>query len=157
MAYENGIFILMGKEDRHEIVKLLKKVNQVVTLHSLSIKSQKLFERIYNAFDLKEEIVRNVLAYVKCLPKPGTDIIDKNVFVAQMQRHFNLTDTVLLERMYRVCCLDEKSTRVFIDEFVELICIFLTSIRDLKVQFVFRVYNAREDGYLNRYMLFISY
>lgn len=124
------------------------KPNNTATLHSMNKKFNKLFERIYNAFDLKEELVRNVIAYAKCLPIPGTSVIDRNVFDAQMQRHFNLTNSVLLERMYEVCSPYRKQMGVL--EYIELICLFLTDIKDYKVQFVFNVYNTQGDGKLVR-------
>ena len=155
---EPRINVLMDREERKEYVKdnkerfaLAAKRSKLKTLNTMTKRSAQLFDKIFHSFDdLTEEIVRNVIAYVKCLPAPGTEIIDQNIFDAQLKRHFNLTNDLLLERMYKVCRLDERDPRVFIDEFIELICIFLSEIRDLKIQFVFRVYNARGDGFLNR-------
>jgi len=153
---EGEIHILMSKEQRKHLQKealakqKARKMTFVQTLNTLNKKSNQLFEHLYRNFDLKEDLVRNVIAYVKCLPKAGSEVIDKNIFDAQMKRHFKLTDVVLLERMYHVCCIDDRNCKVMIDEYCELICIFLTQNRDLKVQFVFRVYNWRGDGFLSK-------
>lgn len=158
---QHNLFILTTRNEKQNIAarkqneearktNLEKRKSSLKTLSSMSKKTNKLTERIFKTFDLKEQVVKNVIAYAKCLTAPGTDVIDKNIFDAQMARHFKLIDEVMLGRMYQVCSLDNRKTVVYLDEYVELICIFLTGIQDLKVQFVFYVYNARGDGYLNR-------
>ena len=158
MSSEPYIHILMDRDSRKEYIKqnkerygLAQKKSKLKTLNSMAKRSAALFERIARAFDdLDEDIVRNVIAYVKRLPAQGSELIDQNIFDAQMKRHFNLSNDLLLERMFKVCRLEERDPRVFIEEYIELICIFLTSVRDLKIQFVFRVYNTLGDGFLTR-------
>jgi len=113
---DSGVFILMPKWKRKELFNQEKrerygqygtKQPSVQTFSAMHSKTNQLFERIFKCFDLKAEVVKNAIAYAKTLPKPGSQVIDRNIFDAQMKRHFNLTDRVLLVRMYDVCCMEE--------------------------------------------------
>ena len=109
------------------------------------------FSRFQAYFRLDQSIMENIYIYVQSLIYAGSKTIGKSLFKSQMKRHFNLTDDLLLERMHQVCACGEPTCHI--DNYVDLICIFMTEMKPLKVKFVFRVYNSRDNGLLTRHDL----
>lgn len=136
------------KDIQRREARKLELSKSVENFKSMTKTAKRLFERVYANFDLKQDIVNNIIAYSKCLPKPGTIVIDKNVFQAQMRRHFHLTNAYMLERLWHIVTFGELNCKISC--YVELIAIFLCGINDYKVQLVFKVYNFTDDGLISK-------
>ena len=141
--------ILLPKERRRQILRNKPKALRRTSYHQEVRETAKLCEDAQVIFKLGPRVTRNIIEYVRALVKPGGRDIDKNIFDAQMKRHFNITNLILLDRMFHVCCIDDSNCVVTTKDFVELMCIFLTEIRDLKVRYAFKVYNQLQ-GDLSR-------
>ncbi|BFZ25661.1 hypothetical protein BsWGS_28700 [Bradybaena similaris] len=99
---------------------------------------------------LEPDLVENVMQYAKNLVQPDTQDITDNVFVAQMMNRFQITSTVMVSQMFEV-----KSRTIPLEDYCWCICVFLSDEMDQKVDWVFSVYDANDDGQLSKMELYI--
>lgn len=109
--------------------------------------------RLIEYSGLSNQIVQNIVIFAKSLTVKGSDVIEGVVFRAVLFKTFNMVDIVMMDRLYHVICKHSQQRllqdRVTIEDFSYLICTFLTDNLDLKINFVFRIYDLNEDGVLD--------
>ncbi|CAG5114893.1 unnamed protein product, partial [Candidula unifasciata] len=99
---------------------------------------------------LEPNLVENVLQYAKNLVVPGTHDITDNVFMSQMMSRFHITSLIMVNQMF-----EAKRRSIPLEDYCWCICIFLSDDIDLKINWVFSVYDANDDGSLSRMELYI--
>lgn len=106
--------------------------------------------KIQEIYDLDIALVKNIIMYARALLTEGTSEIGQNVFSGEMNQIFNLTDGLMVSRIYHVCrnSKDPKA-KVNADDFARLVCLFLTEKIDLQINFVFKVYDTNHDGFID--------
>lgn len=95
-------------------------------------------------------VVSNVIQYAKNLvPEDNADVIDEKVFVAQMGLRFGITSRYHIQLMFE-CKRMKKATKkhMTLEDYVRIVCIFQSPILDVKIDFVFAVYNFKQSGFL---------
>lgn len=97
-------------------------------------------------YGIKEELVKKLMAYTKCLPIEKTSFIDESIFAAQMSRHFELSNQAILNRMYDAARSDAKVPMTVLD-YTNLLCIFLSDDQDVHIEFAFKVYSGYSSGH----------
>jgi len=106
---------------------------------------KRMVQRLVDFSGLGVDLLTNVATYASCLPRKGTAIIDEVIFTAQMQKMFELTDSLMVSRLYQVAknSKDHKG-KVTVEDYCKMLCIFLSPDLDRKIDFVFKVYDL--DG-----------
>ncbi|GFS02691.1 EF-hand calcium-binding domain-containing protein 1, partial [Elysia marginata] len=94
---------------------------------------------------VKASLVVNVIQYARRLSRPtNPDVIEELVFIAQMGQRFGITSLFHVKLMFDAIRIkDTKLVRV--EEYVKLICIFYSKNLDVKIDFVFSVYDFYHD------------
>ncbi|KAI8785809.1 calaxin-like isoform X1 [Biomphalaria glabrata] len=111
--------------------------------------TQKLIKSLVDMSGLDENLVSNLIVYAKQLPKSDApNEIDELVFVSQMLKQFNFTSPSMVSLMFGAI-RSSKSSFATIEEFCKLLIVFMCSNLDLKIQFVFKVYDLNGDGELS--------
>lgn len=101
--------------------------------------------------DLSIETTMNVVTYAKQLPNDmWSDHIDDVIFKAQMFQHFNFSNASLMQRMYQVAAHQDRNPRLTLEEYADLICLFLSSNKKSKVNFAFNCYDYQGEGYITK-------
>lgn len=133
----------------------LSSLREFTTLNKLKLEHKSMINRLHSfGRTIPKPMVANILTYVKQLPKSGSEYIDKSIFIAQLFKTFGLSDQSLIERIHQVMSQKvrgiEDRLAVTIEDFARLICIYVTDVINIKVDFVFRVYNVagKNDGVL---------
>ncbi|XP_059141541.1 uncharacterized protein LOC131929393 [Physella acuta] len=120
-----------------------------ITFKQLQKQASKLHHDLQRFSGLSDAVVENVLAYAKCLARPGSgDEIDDLIFIAQMSKQFNITSPTLLPLMFEAIKYP-KATYATVEQFCKLICTFLCDDIEKKMDFVFSVYDINRDGTLS--------
>jgi len=138
----------MFKEKQKE-----EETNQKTTKYAdMLVTTMKQAKRIQSKFpDLSVDTVSNIALYAKQLPKHhGLNIVDDLIFKAQMHQHFGISNTTTLERMYQVVARSDRHPEATLEQYIELICIFLSSDRIAKIVYVFTVFDRWGEGELSR-------
>jgi len=108
---------------------------------------KRMIQRLSDFSGFDTDFLQNLVTYASCLPAKGSDIIDETVFTAQMGRMFKLTDSLMVSRMYTVCKTSEdRHSKLTIEDYCKMLCIFMSSDLDIKVNFVFKIYDLDGDG-----------
>lgn len=99
---------------------------------------------------VKISLVVNVIQYSRQLIDPvNPDVIDELVFIAQMGHRFGITSLFHIKLMFdAVRIKDTKLIRL--EEYVKVICIFYSQKLDVKIDFVFSVYDFYHDKHISQ-------
>jgi len=109
-------------------------------------------DRLYLLFNkrIKIEVVKNVITYTRSL-KDKTGHIDENVFRSVMYQRFALSAPHMLSRMFVVASKKDRSPfTVNVEDFSELLLIFLTKDVSIKADFAFNVYDTNNRGFFTK-------
>lgn len=101
------------------------------------------------ATGVEESLAMNVYLYAKNLTTPNQpNYIEKFVFIAQMWTRFGMTSKFLIDIIYE--SLKTKDfPGIVLDDYVHLVCVFLTKEIGPKIDYVFRCYDLKRDGHLD--------
>ncbi|GFS08677.1 EF-hand calcium-binding domain-containing protein 1 [Elysia marginata] len=87
--------------------------------------------------------------YAKTLAPPDhPDVIDKVVFIAQMCSRFGMSSMFLIDLIFESLKV-KGCPYVKLEEYVRMICVFLTTDITIKINYVFRCYDSHRDGHLD--------
>lgn len=121
----------------------------MATYKELVKRTRQMAERVAKATCVAEDLAMNVIVYAKKLTtydKP--DVIDKVVFTAQMSGRFGMSSMFLIKHIYG--SLSSKGQiHIKLEDYVRLICIFLTKDLNVKIEYAFKCYDFQKDGMLN--------
>ncbi|KAK3782267.1 hypothetical protein RRG08_008188 [Elysia crispata] len=98
---------------------------------------------------VKISLVINVIQYARRLCRPtNPDFIEELVFIAQMGQRFGITSTFHVKLMFdAIRVKDTKQLKV--EDFARLICVFYSKKLDVKIDFVFSVYDFYHDHHIS--------
>ncbi|XP_059162780.1 calaxin-like [Physella acuta] len=92
-------------------------------------------------------LVENILQYAQQLPKQKGGDIDLLVFMAQMSKQFELNSTFLIQSMFE-SLKKPKASMMTVEEYCRCVCLFLSDNLEIKMDYVFNVYDINRDGSL---------
>ncbi|GFR70160.1 EF-hand calcium-binding domain-containing protein 1 [Elysia marginata] len=121
----------------------------MATFDALRKRTKQLSERIVKLTGVEQSIAMNVIMYAKNLTPPSNpDVIDKVVFIAQLCTRFGMSSMFLIDIIFE--SLKVKGCAYMkLEEYVRMVCVFLTTDIEVKIDFVFRCYDIQRDGYLD--------
>lgn len=106
-------------------------------------------ERVAQETGVDRKVVQNVIVYAKSLTLASDpDSIDKLVFIAQLCTRFGMTSKILIEHIFESLRTKGKA-HVMLEDYVKMICVFLTHDLSVKIEYVFRCYDMQRDGFLD--------
>ncbi|GFS12553.1 calcineurin B-like protein 1 [Elysia marginata] len=121
----------------------------MATFEDLRRRTRQLAERMAKMTGVDESTAMNVLMYAKTLTPPNNpDVIDKVVFIAQLCTRFGMSSIFLINIIFESLKL-KGCAYMKLEEYVRVICVFLTTDIEVKIDFVFRCYDIQRDGYLD--------
>ncbi|RUS80506.1 hypothetical protein EGW08_011727, partial [Elysia chlorotica] len=123
----------------------------MATFNELKKRSAALAKAVSNETGVRLKVVANVIVYAKQLcPPDQPDLIDENIFVAQMGLRFGITSRYHVQLMFESRRIKKVSGKLMlVEDYIRLICIFLSKKLDLKINYVFSVYDFKQDGMLD--------
>ncbi|KAH9508501.1 hypothetical protein Btru_055367 [Bulinus truncatus] len=108
----------------------------------------KMVKSLQEKSGLSLQLVSNLVVYAKLLPKSETpNEIDELVFTSQMLKQFSFTSTSMLSLMFGV--IRHTKTSATVEEFCKLLIMFLSPHLDIKINYVFKVYDLNQDEEIN--------
>ncbi|RUS80507.1 hypothetical protein EGW08_011728 [Elysia chlorotica] len=121
----------------------------MATFDELRKRTKQMSERVAKATDVDEGTVMNVIMYAKNLtPAHRTDVIDKIVFISQLVTRFGMTSMFLIDLIFESVKV-KGCSYTKLEDYVRMICVYLTRNVSVKVDYVFKVYDIQRDGYLD--------
>ncbi|KAK3777957.1 hypothetical protein RRG08_018278 [Elysia crispata] len=120
----------------------------MATFDELRKRTKQMSERVATMTGVKESLVLNIIMYAKNLaPTHHADVIDKVIFVAQLWYRFGITSIFHIDLIFESLKV-KGSPHVKLEDYVRMICVFLTKDIAVKIDFVFRCYDIQRNGYL---------
>ncbi|GFN95775.1 hypothetical protein PoB_002228100 [Plakobranchus ocellatus] len=118
------------------------------TFEELRKRSKHLAERISIFTGVDEKLVMNIIMYAKALaPRDNHEVIDQLVFTAQMSSRFGLSSRFLINLTFE--SMKIKGTNyMHMEDYVKMICIFISKKSVLQVDFAFDVYDMNRADQL---------
>ncbi|BFZ14040.1 hypothetical protein BsWGS_17078 [Bradybaena similaris] len=114
---------------------------------------RKLIDHYVSIFrGLDYTLVDKVMTYTECLKSPTSHEISMSTFISEMAFRFKLTNSFMISLIFNNInnCRGGSRKSVTVEEYSRMICIFLTSDVDIKINFVFDVYDLDSDGLLTK-------
>ncbi|RUS69734.1 hypothetical protein EGW08_022501 [Elysia chlorotica] len=120
----------------------------MATYDEIRKKTSALAAKLSSATGIAKSTVMNIIMYAKCLQCPTKpDVIEDLVFLAQMGLRFGITSRYHLQLMLEAT-RPPRSQYIHLEDYVKVICIFLCSDLDVRINFVFEVYNFTNSGFI---------
>ncbi|KAK3775531.1 hypothetical protein RRG08_041313 [Elysia crispata] len=120
----------------------------MATYDEIVRKNNALAARISSYTGVSKATVMNIIQYAKCLQSPTKpDIIEDLVFIAQMGLRFGISSRYHLQLMLEAT-RPPRSQSIRVEDYVRVICIFFSSDLDVRIDFVFHVYNFTKTGFI---------
>ncbi|CAG5114796.1 unnamed protein product [Candidula unifasciata] len=122
-------------------------------LVTLTLKKTKDSKQNVCSYGLDYSLVDKVMTYAECLVSPGTQEISLTTFIYEMTFRFNLTNAYLISAIFNKINNGRSNSRnsLTVEQYSRLICTFVTSDVDVKVNYVFNVYDLDGDGFLSKH------
>ncbi|GFS18377.1 EF-hand calcium-binding domain-containing protein 1 [Elysia marginata] len=96
-----------------------------------------------------KHLIMKFMQYAQALPAPEKpDVIGEQLFKAQMGYRFGITSRFHLQCMYEAARRRCVSGVMRVQDYVKLLCMFHSTNLDIKIDFVFSVYDINNDGVL---------
>uniref|UniRef100_H2YBN1 EF-hand domain-containing protein n=1 Tax=Ciona savignyi TaxID=51511 RepID=H2YBN1_CIOSA len=120
----------------------MSKKNQKLAEDMLRTSSQKHFNK--TELECLIHFYQNLMGHVK---------MDRNQFRDILHQRFNMTEDLLMDRVFRAFDKDSDSF-ISLIEWVEGLSIFLRGTQEEKIEYAFTVYDLNGDGYISREEMF---
>ncbi|CAG5114794.1 unnamed protein product [Candidula unifasciata] len=130
------------------------------TFRALQNRAAAMNQRLVEFSGLEPELVENILQYAKSLLKSSSNEIDETVFTAQMVDQFEITSTFMVSQMAEALKKGNKNflatsesgrqRGIPLEDFCRMVCTFLSQKLDIKINWVFGVYDTNNDGSLSK-------
>ncbi|XP_029444734.1 EF-hand calcium-binding domain-containing protein 1 isoform X2 [Rhinatrema bivittatum] len=85
--------------------------------------------------------------------RPSRNGLDRNKFRNMLHNTFEMTDDMIMDRVFRAFDKDNDSY-ISVTEWVEGLAVFLRGTLDEKIRYCFEVYDLNNDGYITREEMF---
>jgi len=134
------------------------------TYLSLRQNTEDMVLRLKETFNLKEEMIMCLIAYVKMLPAYRSNFVDEGIFRAFMLKRLKMTDINCIDTMFKqlkkqnkgiIKCLLKKypsdfelERNIHIKSFVYFLCQLLTEDLGAQAKMVFQINDNHHKGYL---------
>lgn len=139
---------------RSRSVKKKPSSDQLTTFEEYRKRQFTLAEEMHLIYNVDKDLAYKLIQYCQMLPTPGTgDVISENMFMAQLGYRFGITSRFHLQCVYEAV-LRKADGVIRVRDLVRLLCIFYSDNLDIKINFVFSVYDITSDGVLTHYELY---
>nr|NP_001027760.1 calaxin [Ciona intestinalis]BAB85848.1 calaxin [Ciona intestinalis] len=120
----------------------------------MSKKNQKLAEELYKTSCQKHFTKTEVESLIICYKNLLEGLkMDRNLFRDILHQKFNMTEDLLMDRVFRAFDKDSDSY-ISLTEWVEGLSVFLRGTLDEKMEYTFTVFDLNGDGYISREEMF---
>ncbi|BFZ14037.1 hypothetical protein BsWGS_17076 [Bradybaena similaris] len=101
---------------------------------------------------LDDSTVDKIITYAECLVTGDNQEISMTKFMSEMTHQFSLNSYYMITTIFDVFNISRRGTRksLTLEQYCKLICTFLTTNLDVKIDFVFSVYDVDQDGFITR-------
>ncbi|GFR62763.1 EF-hand calcium-binding domain-containing protein 1 [Elysia marginata] len=122
----------------------------MATFDELRKRTKQMSEKVAKLTGVEESIALNVIMYAKNLTSPSNpDVIDKLVFIAQLCTRFGMSSLFFIDIIF-ASMKGKSCSHLKLEEYVRMICVFLSSDISVKIEYVFNCYDIHQDGRLDQ-------
>ncbi|XP_057293994.1 calaxin-like isoform X2 [Hydractinia symbiolongicarpus] len=113
----------------------------------------KLAEQIYKSTHFSRTEVEKLLGIFKELVPNQKNKMDRTKFRTVLHNTFQMTDDILMDRIFRAFDQDNDSN-ISMEEWIHGLSVFLRGSLEEQMQYCFSVYDLNSDGYITREEMF---